>query len=28
VRAAGLDPDLFTAGVTLSFIPRIAGGRY
>ena len=28
VRAAGLDPDLFTAGVTLSFIPTIAGGRY
>jgi hypothetical protein len=25
VRAAGLDPDLFTASVTLSFIPSIAG---
>jgi len=28
VRAAGLDPNLYTASVTLSFIPKIAGARY
>jgi hypothetical protein len=28
VRAAGLEPDLFTTSVTLSFVPNIRGGRY